>query len=118
MVHIVDAERIAVDEGTHPSPSRGIVWERSHMTETIDGYAKSKGVAVRCLIASHPDGSKEYVLAVGSEPIYASTSAEFISARIDQMYTERLFADGDAKQSSTTEPNAVPGAPATEGMNP
>ena len=99
-----------VHPGTTPDPSASgredaptpelIRWEQSEMTKWIDAYAAAKNVKVRCLIANHPNGSKEYVLAEGDEAIYAASSLESIGSHIDRMYAAIIFG-GEAVHSQT-----------------
>jgi hypothetical protein len=72
--------------------STSVVLEETSMTRNVDAYAERSGLALRCYLATHPDGAQEYVLVENGEAVYANTNIEFIGARIDALALVERFA--------------------------
>lgn len=68
----------------------GVKLEQTFMTECMKLQANQYGLtSLRVFLATHPDGKKEYLLADGAEPIFASQLAEAVAAHIDMMALAR-----------------------------
>lgn len=63
----------------------GVVLDFGHeWAKGLTEYAARKGlVGYAAAHATHPDGSQEYLLIQGQEPVYASPSYEAVGVRID-----------------------------------
>lgn len=64
---------------------------KNETTKTIEDYARSRSITVSAFIVSD-DNQSAYVLFVGDDLIYKSSSLEQIGAHIDMMAIAARFA--------------------------
>lgn len=58
----------------------------------LQAEAIDKGLSdMRVFLATHPDGQQTYLVAIGQEPVYESTSPEAVSAFIGRAYLDRAI---------------------------